>query len=135
VQRLDEIRQYRAKALLGHLNLSINLMIKPAPGDWVGPLEAITMRKGDCKSYSLAKYAAAQELGISADYVRLVIVHNRVRSEDHMVVAVYQDGEWFILDNLTNVLVGIGKKQITNLWQFWITRVPVVTFRRSGCNK
>jgi predicted transglutaminase-like cysteine proteinase len=105
VQKLDEIRQYRAKALLGHLNLSINLMIKPAPGDWVGPLEAITMRKGDCKSYSLAKYAAAQELGISADYVRLVIVHNRVRSEDHMVVAVYQDGEWFILDNLTNVLV------------------------------
>jgi predicted transglutaminase-like cysteine proteinase len=103
-QKLDEIRQYRGKALLGHLNLSINLIIKPAPGDWVGPLEALTMRNGDCKSYSLAKYAAAQELGISADNVRLVIVHQRPRGEDHMVVAVYQDGEWFILDNLTNVL-------------------------------
>lgn len=31
-------------------------------------------------------------------------MHHRARSEDHMVVAVYQDGEWFILDNLTNVL-------------------------------
>ena len=62
------------------------------------------MRNGDCKSYSVAKYAGAQELGIPADDVRLVIVHNRRRSEDHMVVAVYQDGEWFILDNLTNVL-------------------------------
>jgi predicted transglutaminase-like cysteine proteinase len=104
VQKLDEIRQYRGKALLGHLNISINLMIKAAPAGWVGPLEVITMKSGDCKSYSLAKYAAAQEVGISADHVRLVIVHHRARSEDHMVVAVYQDGEWFILDNLTNVL-------------------------------
>jgi predicted transglutaminase-like cysteine proteinase len=103
-QKLDEIRQYRGEALLGHLNLSINLMIKPAPGDWVGPLEAIAMRNGDCKSYSLAKYAAALEVGISVDHVRLVIVHQRKRSVNHMVVAVYQEGEWFILDNLTNVL-------------------------------
>ena len=104
VQKLDEIRQYRGEALLGHLNISINLMIKAAPADWVGPLEAITMRKGDCKSYSLAKYAAALEVGISADHVRLVLVHHRARSDNHIVVAVYQDGEWLILDNLTNVL-------------------------------
>src|SRR6516165_2370334 len=31
VQKLDEIRQYRGKALLGHLNLSVNLMLKPVP--------------------------------------------------------------------------------------------------------
>ena len=103
-QKLDEIRQYRGEALLGHLNISINLMLKPAPGNWVGPFEAVTMKNGDCKSYSLAKYAAAQEVGISPDHVRLVIVHLRARNEDHMVVAVFQDGEWFILDNLTNVL-------------------------------
>ena len=103
-QKLDEIRRYQGEALLGHLNISINLMIKPAPGDWIGPLEALTLKNGDCKSYSLAKYAAAQEVGISADDVRLVIVHLRARNENHLVVAVYQDGEWFILDNLTNVL-------------------------------
>jgi predicted transglutaminase-like cysteine proteinase len=103
-QKLNELRQYQGKALLGHLNISINLMIKYAPADWVGPLEGITMRRGNCKSYSLAKYAAAQEVGISADHLRLVIVHHRARGEDHMVVAVYHDGEWFILDNLTNIL-------------------------------
>jgi predicted transglutaminase-like cysteine proteinase len=63
------------------------------------------MRHGDCKAYSLAKYAGAQELGISADHVRLVIVHNRRHGEDHMVAAVHQEGEWLILDNLTNVLL------------------------------
>ena len=63
-QKLDQIREHRGKALLGHLNLSVNLMIKPAPSEWMDPLEAITMKNGDCKAYSLAKYAGAQELGI-----------------------------------------------------------------------
>jgi predicted transglutaminase-like cysteine proteinase len=86
-------------------------MIKPAPSEWIGPLEAITMKNGDWKAYSLAKYAGAQELGISADHVRLVIVHNRRHAEDHMVAAVYQDGEWFILDSLTNVLLRDSEKE------------------------
>jgi predicted transglutaminase-like cysteine proteinase len=105
VQKLDEIRQHRGKALLGHLNISVNLMIKPARGEWTTPLEAITMTHGDCKAYSLAKYAGAQELGISPDYVRLIIVHDRRHHFDHMVAAVYQDEQWLILDNLTNVLL------------------------------
>ena len=102
---LNGIGQYQGKALLGHLNLTVNLMIEPAPAGWITPLETITMRHGDCKSYSIAKYAGAQELGIPPDHVRLVIVHNQRHDEDHIVVAVYQDGEWLILDNLTNVLV------------------------------
>ena len=110
VQTLDQIREHRGKALLGHLNLSVNLMIRPAPGEWMAPLEAITMKNGDCKAYSLAKYAGAQELGIPADHVRLVIVHNRRHAEDHMIAVVYDDGEWVILDNLTNVLLRDSKK-------------------------
>jgi predicted transglutaminase-like cysteine proteinase len=105
VQKLDEIRWHQGKARLGHLNISVNLMIKPTPSDWIGPLEAITMRYGDCKAYSLAKYAGAQELGIAADHVRLIIVHDRRHHFDHMVAAVYQNEEWLILDNLTNLLL------------------------------
>ena len=102
---VDEARQNQGKALLGHLNRSINLLIKAAPGNWTSPLEAITMRTGDCKSYSIAKYAAVRAAGISPDDVRLIIVHNRRHNWDHMVVAVYQDKEWLILDNLTNLLL------------------------------
>ena len=121
-QKLDEIRQYRGEALLGHLNISINLMIKPAPGNWVGPFEAVTMKNGDCKSYSLAKYAAAQEVGISPDHVRLVIVHLRARNEDHMVVAVFQMENGSFLTTGRMCWIGIGKNQITSRWLFWITR-------------
>jgi len=53
VHALEEIRQYHGRALLGHLNLSVNLMLEPAPADWTTPLAAITMKHGDCKSYSI----------------------------------------------------------------------------------
>src|SRR5262249_8192303 len=105
VKIVEEARQNQGKALLGHLNRSINLLIKAAPGEWTGPLDAIAMAHGDCKSYSIAKYAAARMAGISPGHVRLVIVHNRRRSEDHMVAVVHQNGEWVILDNLTNLLL------------------------------
>src|SRR5215831_10276978 len=108
---VEEARQYQGKALLGHLNRSINLLIKAALGDWTGPLEAIAMRNGDCKAYSIAKYAAVRAAGISPDQVRLVIVHDRPRGEDHMVAAVYQDKEWLILDNLTLLLVRDSEKK------------------------
>jgi len=108
---VEAARQYQGKALLGHLNRSINLMIKAAPGNWTGPLEAITMRNGDCKSYSIAKYAAARVAGFSPDHVRLAIVHDRRHHFDHMVAAVYQNGEWLILDNLTNLLLRDSEKR------------------------
>ena len=108
---VEEAHQYQGKAVLGHLNRSINLMIKAAPGNWTGPLEAITMRNGDCKSYSIAKYAAARVAGFSPDHVRLVIVHDRRHHFDHMVAAVYENGEWLILDNLTNLVLRDSEKR------------------------
>jgi predicted transglutaminase-like cysteine proteinase len=111
IKIVEESRQNEGKALLGHLNRSINLLIKAAPGDWTGPLEAITMRNGDCKAYSIAKYAAARAAGLSADHVRLVIVHDRRHHFDHMVAAVYQNEEWLILGNLTNLVLRDSEKR------------------------
>lgn len=102
---VQQAQQNQGRALLGHLNRSINLMIKSAPGEWTGPLNVLKMRNGDCKSYSVAKYAAVRAAGFSPDHVRGVIVHIPRRHEDHMVTAVYQDGKWLILDNLTNLLL------------------------------
>jgi predicted transglutaminase-like cysteine proteinase len=108
---VEEARQNQGKALLGHLNRSINLLIKTAPGHLTGPLEVITTRDGDCKSHSIAKYAAARAAGFPADHVRLVTVHDRHHNFDHMVAAVYYDEEWLILDNLTNLLVRDSDKR------------------------
>jgi predicted transglutaminase-like cysteine proteinase len=102
---IAEARDQGGLAIIGHINRTINLSITPfEPGEWLTALDAIDA-EGDCKAYSTAKYFALREVGITADSVRLVIVHQRNHIEDHMVVAVYQDGRWLILDNLTMALV------------------------------
>src|SRR5262249_36112661 len=86
-------------------------MIKAAPGNWTGPLEAITMRNGDCKSYSIAKYAAARVAGFSPDHVWLAIVHDRRPPFFHIVAAVFHNREWLILDNFTKLLLRDSEKR------------------------
>ncbi len=108
---VEEARENEGKALLGHLNRSINLMIKPVPGNWTGALETMKLGNGDCKAYSIAKYVAALEAGISLNHVRAVIVHNTRHHEDHMVIAVYEDDQWLILDNLTMLLLPDSEKR------------------------
>jgi predicted transglutaminase-like cysteine proteinase len=102
---VDEAQRYQGRAMIGHVNRSINLMIKPSEGSWTSALDILQLGKGDCKDYSIAKYAALLRAGISPDRIRLVIVYNRVRRENHMVVSVYDDGQWLLLDNLTMLLV------------------------------
>ena len=102
---IAEARNQERLALIGHINRSIDLSITPfEPSEWLTALDAINA-EGDCKAYATAKYFALREVGIAADRVRLVIVHERNHVEDHMVVAVYQDDRWLILDNLTLVIV------------------------------
>ncbi len=98
-----EARQQHGLAVIGHVNRAINAMIRPAPGEWIGPLDALALGSGDCKAYTVAKYFALREAGVA--HVRVVIVHNKARAEDHMVVAVRFDGRWLILDNGTLVMV------------------------------
>jgi predicted transglutaminase-like cysteine proteinase len=102
---IEDARAQNGLAVLGHINRAINFEIKPvARADWLSPLEAIN-GGGDCKAYSIAKYFALLEAGFAADHLRLVIVHARGQSSNHMVLAVLWEDHWFILDNLTIVLV------------------------------
>jgi predicted transglutaminase-like cysteine proteinase len=102
---VDDARQYQGRAIIGHINRSINLMIKPSAGGWTSALDTLKLGSGDCKDYSIAKYAALLRAGVSPARIRLIIVHDTARKEHHMVVSVYQDGHWLLLDNLTMLLV------------------------------
>jgi predicted transglutaminase-like cysteine proteinase len=102
---VDDARRYQGRAMIAHVNRSINLMIRPSSGSWKSALDVLKLGSGDCKDYAIAKYAALLRAGISPDQLRLVIVHNSARKEDHMIVSVYDDGQWLLLDNLTMMLV------------------------------
>ena len=47
---------------------------------------------------------ALEEAGVSADDLRIVILRDDVREEDHAVVAARLDGNWLMLDNLHMVM-------------------------------
>lgn len=102
---VKQARQYQGKAFLAHLNRSVNLLIKSGPGKWTSALDAVDLAVGDCKAYAVTKYVALLVAGIPADQIRLVAVHKRLGNEDHLVVAVYQDDQWYILDNLHHLIL------------------------------
>ncbi len=83
---IEDGKAQQGLAVVGHINRAINLAITPvAPSPWLSALEAINA-DGDCKAYATAKYFALIEAGFAPNRVRLVIVHQKGRVEDHMVV-------------------------------------------------
>ena len=51
------------------------------------------------------KYVALLQAGLSHDDVKIVILRNLLRKEDHAVVAARVDGQWLVLDNRRLALV------------------------------
>lgn len=68
---------------------------------WASPLEFFG-RSGDCEDYAITKYVTLRELGVPADDVRMVVLKDTLRDLAHAVLAVVQDDQVLILDNLTN---------------------------------
>ena len=110
---VDSARTLEGRARLGEINRAINLKIKPmsdlvlygADDVWSPPLATLAMGAGDCEDYAIAKFVALQEAGVSADDLRIVILRDDHRQEDHAVVAARLDGSWLMLDNRHMVMV------------------------------
>ena len=100
-------------ARIGLINRAVNLAIVPTsdmkqwgvPDRWSPPLETLATGRGDCEDYAIAKYAALVEAGVSSDDIKLVLVRNLLRDEDHAILAARVDGKWYVLDNRWLALV------------------------------
>jgi len=109
---VDGARTLEGRARLGEINRAINLKIRPmsdlalygAQDVWSPPLATLAKGAGDCEDYAIAKFVALQEAGVSADDLRIVILRDDIREEDHAVVAARLDGNWLVLDNLHMVM-------------------------------
>jgi predicted transglutaminase-like cysteine proteinase len=104
---VDSGRTLEGRARLGEINRAINLKLKPmsdlalygAEDVWSPPLATLAIGAGDCEDYAIAKFVALQEAGISPGDLRIVILRDDHREEDHAVVAARLDGNWLMLDN------------------------------------
>jgi predicted transglutaminase-like cysteine proteinase len=110
---VDSARTLQGRARLGEINRAINLKIKPmsdlalygADDVWSPPLATLAIGAGDCEDYAIAKFVALQQAGVSADDLRIVILRDEIRKEDHAVVAARLDGSWLMLDNRHMLMV------------------------------
>lgn len=75
---------------------------------WATPKEFLS-KSGDCEDYSIAKFYALQELGFAGDTMRVVALKDRIRNIGHAILAVYLDGEIYVLDNQTNMVLPHSK--------------------------
>lgn len=104
---VDQGRLRTGRARLGEINRAINLSIRPASDldqygqmdVWASPLATFDRHAGDCEDYAIAKFVALRLAGIDADDLRIVILRDIVRGEDHAVAAARLDGHWLLLDN------------------------------------
>jgi len=100
-------RARTGRARIGVINRAVNMAIQPArdPAHWRAPLDTLSLGRGDCKDYAIAKYVALMAAGVAAQDVKLIIVRNLAAGEDHAVVGVRDEGNWIVLDNRWLTLV------------------------------
>jgi len=109
---VDAARLREGRARLGEINRAINLAVRPVSDlaqygqldVWASPLVTLT-RGGDCEDYAIAKFVALRLAGIAPDDLRIVIMRDTVRGEDHAVAAARLDGHWLTLDNRRMAMV------------------------------
>ena len=70
---------------------------------WASPAEFFS-RSGDCEDYAITKYVSLRQMGFDAEQLRMVVVKDLKRNLAHAVLAVYVDGDVYILDNVTNAV-------------------------------
>jgi len=104
---VDTARTREGRARFGEINRAINLAIRPMSDlaqygqidVWSPPLDTFATGAGDCEDYAIAKFAALRMAGVSTEDIRLVVLRDLLRGEDHAVVLARLDGHWLTLDN------------------------------------
>jgi predicted transglutaminase-like cysteine proteinase len=110
---VDDAKARDGRARLGEVNRAVNLAIRPADDlvqygaidVWASPLMAFANGAGDCEDYAIAKFVALRLAGMAPDDLRIVIMHDKLRDEDHAVAAARLDGQWLTLDNRRMTMV------------------------------
>lgn len=78
---------------------------------WATPREFL-LNSGDCEDYAISKYYALRDLGVPKEKLRVVALKDTIRNIGHAVTVVFIDGDAYILDNLSNLV--LSHKKLTH---------------------
>ena len=71
---------------------------------WATPAEFLKL-SGDCEDYSITKYYALRKLGFAIEDMRIVLLKDNIRNISHAILAVNLDGESYVLDNVSDLVL------------------------------
>jgi predicted transglutaminase-like cysteine proteinase len=112
ITMVEQARDRQGRARLGEVNRAVNLAIRftndavqHGADVWTSPLATLASARGDCEDYAILKFMALRALGVAASDLRLVVLRDVRRQQDHAVLAARLDGRWIVLDNRRLVLL------------------------------
>ena len=102
----DDGDRYGDLGRIGRINRAVNLSISAinSATKWTSPLATLAAGVGDCKQYSVLKYAALKNAGFAAEDLRIVIVQPKLEKQTHAVVTIRTGNRWLVLDNRTMIM-------------------------------
>jgi predicted transglutaminase-like cysteine proteinase len=89
---------YRVNRYMNHYRYRSDQRNWRRPDFWAVPAQLFD-RGGDCEDYVIAKYVSLRALGYPPERLRVVMVYDRKRREDHAVLLVAGAGATLVLDN------------------------------------
>ena len=75
---------------------------------WETPFEFLH-KNGQCQDYAIAKFMMLRALGVPNENLRLVVLHDTVRSLEHAVAVVSIGGDALMLDNQISRVVPVSQ--------------------------
>lgn len=72
---------------------------------WAGARQTLRLRQGDCEDIAITKMQLLAAIGFARDDMFLTIVRDNARTADHAVLAIRFEGQFYILDNMTDTLL------------------------------
>jgi predicted transglutaminase-like cysteine proteinase len=89
---------YRVNRYINHVRQRTDERNWDRSDFWAVP-EEFFARGGDCEDYAIAKYVSLRSLGVPAERLRVVVVYDSKRREDHAVLVIMAPEGMKVLDN------------------------------------
>jgi predicted transglutaminase-like cysteine proteinase len=92
---------------------------------WATPAQTLSLGKGDCEDFAIAKYFSLVRIGVPSEKLRLTFVKALKQNQAHMVLAYYPsaNAQPLILDNLDPRIRPASERQ---------DLLPVYSFNNHG---
>ena len=77
---------------------------------WATPAEFL-VKSGDCEDFAITKLYALVKLGVDPESMRVVALKDTIRNLAHAVMVIYTNGDAYVLDNLTDMVLSHARYQ------------------------